>query len=289
MPQPVKVLITGAGGMLGREVRQVAELVHHEVVAFDRAALDVTDAGAVAGALEEVRPDTAIHCAAWTDVDGAEAAEDEALRLNAEGAGNVAAAAATVGASVLLPSTDYVFDGTASQPYVESDATSPQSAYGRTKLAGEAATAAVNPRHFVVRTSWLFGAGGRNFVETMLSLADAGQVVVVRDQVGSPTYARHLAEGLLRLAATDAYGLHHMSAGGHCSWYDFAGAIFEQAGADCQVLSTTTAELGRPAPRPAFSVLETEWPDPILLPDWHDGLRAYLAEREATSALGSPP
>ena len=277
----MKVLITGAGGMLGQDVRRAAELVHHQVVALDRAALDVTDADAVAGAFEELRPDTAIHCAAWTDVDGAETAEADALRLNAEGAGNVAAAAASVGASVVVPSTDYVFDGTAAEPYVESDATNPQSAYGRTKLAGEAAAAAANPRHFVVRTSWLFGVGGRNFVETMLSLADTGQVVVVRDQVGSPTYTGHLAEGLLRLAATSAYGLHHMSAAGHCSWYDLARAIFEQAGADCQVLSTTTAELGRPAPRPAFSVLDTEWPDPIRLPDWRDGLRAYLAERPA--------
>lgn len=265
--------------MLGRDVRLAAELVHHEFVALDRAALDVTDADAVGTAFEELRPDTAIHCAAWTDVDGAETAEDDALRLNAEGAGNVAGAAASVGASVVLPSTDYVFDGTAGRPYVESDATNPQSAYGRTKLAGEAAAAAANPRHFVVRTSWLFGVGGRNFVETMLSLADTGQVVVVRDQVGSPTYTGHLAEGLLRLAATDAYGLHHMSAGGQCSWYDFARAIFEQAGADCQVLSTTTPELGRPAPRPAFSVLETEWPDPIRLPGWRDGLAAYLTKR----------
>jgi dTDP-4-dehydrorhamnose reductase len=239
----------------------------------------VTDAGAVGDAFAELRPDTAIQCAAWTDVDGAESAEAEALALNGDAAGNVAAAAASVGASVVLPSTDYVFDGTASRPYVESDPTDPRSAYGRTKLAGERAAAAANPHHFVVRTAWLFGAGGRNFVETMLGLADTGVVTVVRDQVGSPTYTAHLAEGLLRLAATGSYGVHHMAAGGQCSWYDFARAIFEDAGVECQVMSTTTDEFPRPAPRPAYSVLDTEWPDPIRLPDWRDGLREYLAAR----------
>jgi dTDP-4-dehydrorhamnose reductase len=280
----VKVLITGAGGMLGRDDVRAATAEHHDVIALDRAALDVTDNGATARAIAEARPDTVVNCAAWTDVDGAEAAEAEALALNAEGARNVAAAAAAVGATVVYPSTDYAFDGAAGRPYVESDPTNPLSAYGRTKLAGEGETAAANPRCFVVRTSWLFGTGGHNFVETMLSLADTGQVVVVRDQIGSPTYTAHLAEGLLRLAATEAYGLHHMSAGGQCSWYELAQAIFAAAGSDCQVLSTTTAELGRPAPRPAFSVLESEAPYPILLPDWHDGLSAYLAERAAATA-----
>jgi dTDP-4-dehydrorhamnose reductase len=138
----------------------------------------------------------------------------------------------------------------------------------------------VNPRHFVVRTSWLFGTAGRNFVETMLDLgARQSEVLVVRDQVGAPTYTAHLAEGLLRLATTDAYGLHHMAAGGQCSWYDFAVEIFEATGVDCRVLSTTTAELGRPAPRPAWSVLETAWRDAIYLPDWHTGLNSYLMER----------
>jgi dTDP-4-dehydrorhamnose reductase len=277
----VKLLITGAGGMLARDLAKTAELALHDVVALDRQALDVLDRDAVLAAVAEARPDVVFNCAAWTDVDGAEAAADEALALNATGAGNVAAAAASVGAKVAYPSTDYVFDGEHDAPYLESDAPGPRSSYGRSKLAGEAETAAANPRHLVVRSSWLFGVGGRNFVETMLSLADTGQVVVVRDQVGSPTYTGHLAEGLLRLAATDAYGLHHMSATGHCSWYDFARTIFAEVGADCQVLSTTTAELGRPAPRPAWSVLDTEWPDPIRLPDWRDGLLAYLAERTA--------
>lgn len=294
----------GAGGMLGRDVARAAEAGHHEVAALDRAALDVTDGRAVRRAAGELRPDAIVNCAAWTDVDGAEEAEDEATQINGEAAGAVAAAAAEVGAAVLLPSTDYVFDGrgpdTAEasrprglrrrraqarsappRPYVESDPVAPLSAYGRSKLAGEEATRAANPRHFVVRTAWLFGTGGRNFVETMLGLADTGQVTVVRDQVGSPTYTGHLAEGLLRLAATDAYGLHHMTAGGHCSWYDFARAIFAAADVDCEVLAATSDEFPRPASRPAWSVLDTEWPDAIRLPDWPDGLRDYLSERSA--------
>lgn len=280
IPRAVKVLITGAGGMLGQDVREVGELCGHEVVALDRAALDVTDAAAVGTAFAEHRPDTVVNCVAWTDVDGAEAAEDEALRLNSDAARNVAAGAASVGASVVLPSTDYVFDGAAGRPYVESDPTNPQSAYGRTKLAGEQATAAANPRHFVVRTSWLFGSGGGNFVETMLRLgAERGQLSVVDDQVGSPTYTPHLADGLLRLAATDDYGVHHMSGDGHCSWYEFARAIFAGAGVEVDVTPCTTAEFPRPAPRPAYSVLASEWPRPIRLPDWRDGLRTYLAER----------
>jgi dTDP-4-dehydrorhamnose reductase len=278
----MKVLITGAGGMLGQDVRRVGELCGHEVVALDRAALDVTDAAAVEAAFAEHRPDTAINCVAWTDVDGAETAEADALALNSDAARNVAAAAAQVGASVVLPSTDYVFDGTGDRPYVESDPTSPQSAYGRTKLAGEQATAAANPRHFVVRTSWLFGTGGGNFVETMLKLgAERDALTVVHDQVGSPTYTPHLADGLLRLAATEDHGVHHMSGAGQCSWYEFAREIFDRAGVECNVTPVTTAEFPRPAPRPAYSVLGSERARPIDLPDWHDGLRTYLAERPA--------
>jgi dTDP-4-dehydrorhamnose reductase len=278
----MRALVIGAGGMLGMDLRRAAEAAGHEVVALDRAALDVTDGEAVRSTVADARPDAVFNCAAWTDVDGAEGSELEALRINGDGARNVAASAAAAGATIVLPSTDYVFDGTADRPYVESDPTAPISAYGRTKLVGEQETAAVNPRHFVVRTSWLFGRGGRNFVETMLGLADRGEATVVSDQVGCPTYTPHLAEGLLRLAATDQYGIHHMSAAGHVSWHGFAQAIFEEAGIDCRVLSTTTAELARPAPRPAWSVLDTEWPGAVRLPDWRDGLRAYLAARTAT-------
>jgi len=266
--------------MLGRDLVRAAELTNHDVIATTRLELDVTDRASVDRAVRRARPDAVINCAAYTDVDGAEREPDAAMRVNSDGARNVAAAAANQGASVLYVSTDYVFDGRKGSPYVESDEPEPLSSYGTSKLAGEVDTAAVNPRHYIVRSSWLFGTAGRNFVATMLDLGEReSQVVVVRDQVGSPTYTAHLAEGLVRLIDTGAFGLHHMAAGGQCSWYDFAIAIFDRAGVDCRVLSTTTDELGRPAPRPGYSVMTTQYDDAIHLPDWTEGLDDYLAER----------
>jgi dTDP-4-dehydrorhamnose reductase len=250
------------------------------VVGFGHTELDVTDAAAVEAKLDAERPDVVINCAAWTDVDGAESHLDEAIAANGAGAGIVAAAATSLNVPVIYPSSDYVFDGTREDGYVESDETNPLSAYGKSKLEGEEETAAANPRHFIVRASWLFGINGRNFVDTMLGLADhQDEVVVVRDQVGCPTYTGHLAEGLVRLLDGDDYGIHHMAGGGRCSWYEFAVEIFRQAGVDCHVLSATSDMLDRPAPRPPFSVLVTEREHPILLPDWSEGLSAYLAER----------
>jgi dTDP-4-dehydrorhamnose reductase len=268
--------------MLGRDAALAATNAGHVVSALDHNDLDVADAEAVAARFDRDRPDVVINCAAWTDVDGAEEAEDQAMAVNGAGAGNVAAAAAAVGAKVLYVSTDYVFDGHKESPYVEVDEPAPQSAYGRTKLAGEEATAAANRRHFIVRSSWLFGIGGRNFVETMLQLAaDHGEVLVVRDQVGSPTYTWHLAAGIVRLIEGSTYGIHHMAGAGACSWYDFAREIFDQAKVECKVLSATTDMLARPAPRPACSALETQREAPILLPSWRDGLAGYLAQRQA--------
>ena len=276
----VKVLICGAGGMLGRDVGRAAELAGHEVVAVGREALDVTDPGAVTRLVDLVRPYALVNCAAYTDVDGAEREPEAAMRVNATGARNVAAAAAGAGAAVLYPSTDYVFDGRKGEPYVESDEPGPLGRYGASKLAGEHDTAAVNARHYIVRTSWLFGTAGRNFVETMIELGTRRrEVAVVRDQVGSPTYAAHAAEGIVRLLARDAYGTHHMAAAGECSWYDFAVAILQRTDPDCRVTPTTSDEVGRPAPRPAYSVLATARNDAIHLPHWRVGLDDYLAER----------
>jgi dTDP-4-dehydrorhamnose reductase len=267
--------------MLGRDVVLAAGNAGHVVSAQTRNDLDVTDMDAVGRRFERDRPDVVINCAAWTDVDGAESAEEQATAVNGVGAGNVAAAAGMVGAKVVYVSTDYVFDGHKDTPYVEVDEPAPQSAYGRTKLAGEQATAAANRRHFIVRSSWLFGIGGRNFVETMLQLAaDHGEVLVVRDQVGSPTYTWHLAAGIVRLIDGSTYGIHHMAGAGACSWYDFAREIFDQAKVECNVLSATTDMLARPAPRPACSALETQREAPILLPAWRDGLAGYLAQRQ---------
>jgi dTDP-4-dehydrorhamnose reductase len=278
----MKVLVTGAGGMLGRDVMLAAGNAGHDVIGFGHTELDVTDAASVEAKLDAEHPDMVINCAAWTDVDAAEGAEDEAMAANGTGAGKVAAAAAAVGASVVYVSSDYVFDGAKGAPYVESDQPAPLSAYGRTKLAGEEATAAANPRHFVVRSSWLFGIGGGNFVETMLRLAASqNEVLVVHDQVGSPTYTWHLAYGIVRLIEGLEYGIHHMAAAGQCSWYEFAREIFEQAKIECKVLSATTDMLGRPAPRPAFSALKSQREHAIELPSWQDGLAGYIAQRES--------
>jgi len=278
----VKLLITGAAGMLGRDVMLAAGNAGHDVVGYGRAELDVTDAAVLAKKFDLERPDVVINCAAWTDVDGAEEAEEAAFAVNGTGAGNVAAAAAEVGASVVYISSDYVFDGAKAAPYVESDQVAPLSAYGRTKLAGEEATAAANKRHFIVRSAWLFGLGGANFVETMLRLARSGnEVLVVRDQIGSPTYTWHLAYGVVRLIEGIEFGLHHMAAAGQCSWYEFAREIFEQAKVECKVLSITTEEFGRPAPRPPFSALTSQREHAIRLPSWQDGLAGYLAQRQA--------
>ncbi len=281
----MKLLVTGAAGMLGRDVMLAAGNAGHDVVGFGRAELDVTDAAALGKKFDLERPDVVINCAAWTDVDGAEAAEQAAFAVNGTGAGNVAAAAAAVGAAIVYVSSDYVFDGAKAAPYVESDQPAPLSAYGRTKLAGEEATVAANKRHFVVRSAWLFGIGGPNFVETMLRLAGSGnEVLVVRDQVGAPTYTWHLAYGIVRLIEGIEFGIHHMAAAGQCSWYEFAREIFEQAKVECKVLSITTEEFGRPAPRPPFSALTSQREHAIRLPTWQDGLAGYLAQRQAEEA-----
>ena len=276
----LRVIVTGAGGMLGQEVVDAAVAAGHSGVDLGRASLDVTDPAAVRRLLSDERPDAVINCAGYTKVDGAEEDRAAAFELNGRAPGVVGAAAAEVGAAVLHVSSDYVFDGHKGEPYVESDATAPLSAYGESKLAGEEATAAANPHHFVVRSSWLFGLGGRNFVETMLRLAgEREEVRVVDDQVGSPTYCLDLAEALVRLVTTDDYGLHHVAGGGACSWAEFAAEIFRQADVDCRVTAITTAEMDRPAPRPAYSALDSERPETPRLRPWPEGLAAYLASR----------
>ena len=278
----MRTLVVGAAGMLGQEVTAACHERDHEVVALAHPAFEITNPAAVDAVLSRYRPDAVVNCAAFTDVDGAEDDEAGAMLVNDEGAALLAASAASVGAKVLYPSSDYVFDGTRSQPYVESDLPSPLSAYGRTKQAGETSVAVSNPRHFIVRSSWLFGLGGKNFVETMLRLgSEQPEVLVVSDQVGCPTYTRHLGEAFALLVEGDEFGIHHVAGGGQCSWYEFAQEIFDQAGLECRVMSATTGMLARKAPRPAYSVLGSERRDAIVLPHWSRGLAAYLAEREA--------
>ena len=275
--------------MLGQDVIGAARRAGHDVVAFARADLDVTDAGAVRRAIGEAAPSAVINCAAWTDVDGAEAQEEAATAVNGTGAGNVAAAAAAAGALVVHVSTDYVFDGTATEPYTESAPVAPQSAYGRSKLAGERAVAESAPRSAIVRSSWLFGAGGKNFVDTMLRLgAERDEVTVVDDQVGCPTFTGHLGTALVEIAERGLTGCLHVAGGGECSWHDLAKAAFTERGVDCTVHRGSTADLGRPAPRPAYSVLRSEREDAPVLPHWKQGLREHLAENHLTRGA-SPP
>jgi dTDP-4-dehydrorhamnose reductase len=267
----MRLLVTGAAGMLGRDVVAAAERGGHSVAAFARGALDVTDAAAVRAAVAGARPDVIVNCAAWTDVDGAEAHEADATRVNGEAPAHLAA----TGVRVVQVSTDYVFDGQASTPYPEVAPTAPRSAYGRSKLAGEAPV--LEAGGAVVRTSWLFGRGGPNFVATMLRLgAERDELTVVDDQVGSPTYTGHLADALVEVAERGLTGVLHVAGGDSCSWYDLAVATFEVQGLDVAVQRGSTADLGRPAPRPAYSVLGVTRSDAPRLAPWREGLREYL-------------
>jgi dTDP-4-dehydrorhamnose reductase len=258
-----RVLITGAGGQLGRALQE--ELAGERVVALTRAEWDVTQPSP----LLEPPPDVVLHAAAWTDVDGAEADPQGAAAVNVGGTRH----AAELGAPLVYYSSDYVFDGQKREPYVESDAPNPRSAYGRTKSYGEAAA---GQRAWIVRSSWLFSAIGNNFLRTMLRLGrELEEVSVVDDQCGCPTYVGHLAHATREVLELP-FGVYHVAAGGECTWADFAEAIFAEAGLACRVRNVTTAELNRPAPRPAYSVLRSEKGAPTL-PHWRDGLRDCLA------------
>lgn len=278
----MRVLVTGAAGMLGRRVAQTARERGHEVAAVTHEDVELTDAQAVFDLLGTAAPDAVVHCAAHTDVDGAEADEQAAQRVNAQAASHVAAAAARNGAFLVALSTDYVFDGTrdGDRPYVESDEPRPLGAYGRSKLAGEQAVADAGGPHAIVRTAWLFGAGGRNFVDTMLELASRqDEVRVVDDQRGSPTWTGLLAPALVTVAERRAAGIHHIAGTGSCSWRELAQEVFRQAGASCRVVPVTTREMPRPAPRPACSALASERPDAIELAPWPEHVAGYLRER----------
>jgi dTDP-4-dehydrorhamnose reductase len=288
----MRILVTGALGMLGHDVLRAGERGGHELVPADLPELDITDEQMVERLLarlldEQGGLDAVVNCAAWTDVDGAESKQEQARAVNALGAGILARAAARAGLPLLHLSTDYVFDGTAPldgegrpRPYVESDPTGPRSVYGSTKLEGEREVLSASSRHTVVRTAWLYGVDGKNFVETMLRLAaERGAVQVVTDQVGSPTWSGHLAPAILGLLERDVRGLVHMTGAGEVSWNGFAKEIFRQAEVDCRVEPASSEQMARPAPRPAWSALASERDDVLPMPDWRDGLAGYLAAR----------
>ncbi len=272
--------------MLGQDVRRVAAERAHEVLAAARTDLDVTDPAAVDRLIAGFRPEAVINCAAYTRVDDAEREIDAAVAGNTLGPALLANACARLGAWLIHVSTDYVFDGAATDPYTESAPPAPRSVYGWTKLAGESQIRALLPqRHAIVRTSWLFGPGGPCFPATILRLAaERDELKVVGDQRGCPTFTPHLAQALVDLAQARALsGVVHVAGGGECSWYEFAAAIVTGAGLSATVRPCTTAEFPRPAPRPAFSVLRSERGAPVL-PDWRTGLREYLAVRASTAA-----
>jgi dTDP-4-dehydrorhamnose reductase len=268
-------LVTGAGGMLGQDL--VAVLADRDVTAPTRAQLDICDAAAVAAAISG--HDVVVNAAAWTDVDGAEEHEAAATRVNGLGAEVLATACRDAGARLVQISTDYVFDGTAREPYAEDEPVHPRSAYGRSKAAGEVAVRSLLPEAaYVVRTSWLYGAGGPNFVRTMASLESSRETIdVVDDQVGAPTWSREVARAVQMLVESDAPpGVYHATASGQTSWFGLARAVFEGLGADPErVHPTTTDKFPRPAPRPAYSVLgHRAWARAGLEPlgDWRSTL-----------------
>jgi dTDP-4-dehydrorhamnose reductase len=274
----MRLLVTGAAGMLGREVAAAAQKLGHEVVAWDLPECDLTDEAETLGAIRRLEPRAVINCAAYTNVDMAETDEPAAERVNAGAAGNVARACAASGARLVHVSTDYVFDGSKREPWVESDQVNPLGAYGRTKLHGEELVAGAHADHAIVRTAWLFGPHGPNFVSTMMRLAaDRDEVSVVTDQVGSPTFAGPLAPALVDMAERSDTGIFHGAGAGSCSWYELTLEAYDAAGVACRVLPTTAAQFARAAPRPAYSVLGSEREHPIMLPPWREGVRAHLA------------
>ncbi|WP_281889215.1 dTDP-4-dehydrorhamnose reductase [Paenibacillus sp. YYML68] len=278
----MKLLITGAGGQLGRDLTRVLS-EQHEVVPMTRQQLDIVDEKVVREALADVRPDAVIHAAAYTKVDLAETETAEAYRINTLGTGYVALAADAVKAKVVYVSTDYVFDGSKGAPYSEDDPVRPLSVYGVTKRLGEQLVETTCARHYIVRTSWLYGQGGDNFVTKVLSKAQAGQPLqVVDDQFGSPTYTRDLAECIGRLVETEHYGLYHVSNGGYCSRFAFAEAIVQEAGlAHVELRPVTSDQFVTPAHRPAHSAFAHEALRKAGFPPmrgWREALAAYIQD-----------
>ena len=278
----MRVVVTGAAGQLGQDVVLELARKNHEAFGTDREKLDITNEADVFAFISEVKPDVILHCAAYTNVDAAEENEELAYQINALGTEYLAKAAQQIGAKMLYVSTDYVFNGTATEPYEVEQQTKPLGAYGRTKLAGEELLQKNLKEFFIVRTAWVFGVHGHNFVKTMIRLGEErGEVGVVHDQVGSPTYTVDLAKFMVELMVTDKYGIYHVTNSGVCSWYEFAVEIFKQSDINVTVNPLTSDQFPRPAARPKYSVLskkKIEEKDLSPLRDWKDALVAYLQE-----------
>lgn len=284
----MKVLVTGASGQLGTDVVTQLKRRGHEVIASDRNALDITDPAACQSFIEQFLPEAIIHCAAYTAVDRAETEVEAAYAINAAGTRNMVVASERIGAKFCYISTDYVFDGRSDTPYREYDDTNPQTIYGKSKRAGEQLVQTLSSRYFIVRTSWVFGLNGHNFVKTMLRLGqERDEIKVVHDQKGSPTYTPDLAEFLIQLILTEQYGIYHASNSDTCTWYEFASKIFAEAAEilnrplKAELIPCTTEEFPLPAPRPANSVMEhlsirnSGFKD---LRSWKEGLQDFLQQ-----------
>jgi dTDP-4-dehydrorhamnose reductase len=273
------ILVIGANGMLGRDVMA---LIGPAARGVDIDEIDITSLESTERVIRTLKPETVINCAAYTDVDGCETNVETAMQVNGEGVAHLALATREIGARLVHVSTDYVFDGSKGSPYVEDDAPCPLGVYGESKLAGEL-NAGFNPDHLIVRTQWLFGLHGKNFVETMLRLAvEKDEIAVVDDQVGSPTWTVDLAHAVLALLKSGHRGIYHAANAGFCSWNGFAQAIFEEAGLPVKVRGMTTDELNRPARRPLYSTLDCsklEQDAGFRLQPWRSALKTYLQLR----------
>jgi dTDP-4-dehydrorhamnose reductase len=286
----IKVLVTGAKGQLGTDMVHCLDGLGYEALGLSRQELDITNSKQVKKVFLQEKPDIVIHTAAHTKVDLAESEPDQAYLINAYGTRNVAVASESIGAKLVYVSTDYVFNGRKTKPYIELEPTSPLGVYGQSKLAGEQFVRDLHSRFFIVRTSWVYGCSGTNFVKTMLKLAEErNEINVVHDQVGSPTYTVDLANFISQLISTDLYGVYHASNSGFCSWYEFAKAIFEEAGLkNMKVNPVTTAEFPRPAPRPEYSVMDhmaIRLNGLTDLPHWRESLKRFLHEYKISTSI----
>lgn len=283
----MRILLVGSGGQLARAL--VEALAQHEVRGVDLPEFDVTDLAQTRETVARIRPELLLNASAYTAVDAAERDADAAFRVNALGPRNLALATAEAGIPLLHVSTDYVFDGESTRPYHEFDAPNPRSVYGRSKLAGEEAVRSLNPRHYVVRTAWLYAPWGRNFGLTMRELAARPEVRVVSDQYGSPTYAPHLAQALVRLIETRSFGTWHLAGSGGTSWYELTQVLYQELGIGTPVHPIATADLPRDAPRPRYAVLGSLQTPPLHLPPWREGVRAFAERlRAADPAVAQP-
>ena len=271
-----KVLVTGAKGMLGRDFCPMLEDAGYEVIETDIDNLDITNEIQTIKVISETNPDYVIHCAAYTNVDKAEEDLKTAELINSKGTENIAKACNKSGACLIYISTDYVFDGTKNTPYMPDDKTNPINNYGLTKLNGEKAVQNNCEKHYITRTSWLYGHHGKNFVETMLSLSDKPELKVVDDQVGCPTWTVDLSDAIINIIEEDLpYGIYHTCGGGNTSWYGFAKEIFAVANKNVNLKPCTTDEFPRPANRPKYSIMDNS----NLLRDWKLALKEYIELR----------